>query len=648
MLHPYYQWEEIHFASISLDYNRLKSNLSKENVNSLVKAHSKINISCDDENQTCFEKIQTKCDCFKDTGKIKTTSSPRLDSTYGNNALMLMSKFNPVYKRTTPEYIACENLLREYGINLEQRDSKGNKVCEESSKENSSFFQWTKDEDMKLKLEEYINRGMKIEDIYDGENEKLSSISLVQWCCKKGFTKSIEYMIEQDINFNKTITKNKKHPILYLLKHPRLYKRFLQDVVIIRRLEMPPEVLVKAIKLENDYLYSCTEETFKYLDNYLTKQQSLTFIDSVDRNGRTALHYAALSSLEKYFCKLLEYGSSLTVTDNHGKNVLDLLRDPRLLRNHFDSCIEYDIDDFEHKSFNIKIDYKTLMTQKINKTQTKDDIEAGIVDSVSETGFLQSLLNKNLHSLLNHPVVELFIFIKWRKLQRIFWFYFLLNMFACFLNYSGTYFYDENDKIRKRIYFCFYSSLLLHFVTFFMELTIYRRKCWRTLPFIITCCLMLSIIGNLIYAKNSPKNYNILVCLSSLTFLTTFKVFLLLQVHPSCTLHVLLLRKTIHNFMKIMCFYLLPVLAFSLCFHLIDENKTKSFPMTIFDTIVSFSGNLNPSDVDKYHSNPIFGRIVYIVFIFIVVIVLNNLLSALAINDLTQIYKEASYVEKRK
>lgn len=636
----YHKWHEIHYGALEIDEKKITGDI--KHVNSLVKA-ARQNSTLEDEEISCCSKIKK---CFQTPNSLDAQCN--LDGSYGNNALMLL-KLNKT-KRETMEYKNCEQLLKKYGANEDQMTSMENSYSRQNSLVTLiPFYAHNSDDYMLNALKEYYNNNQNITDIYDGVTELDSSISLIQWCCKKGFESSIDFMIEKNVNImNRTLLRNTKHPLLYLLRHYDLFKKYLNKDIF-QPNDIPKEILAKAAKQVNSVQLIDTILTFLKEPNFKRIFQKI--IHGKDDQGRTALHYAAMFSSEGSFFKLLESGCSLMETDNFGKTPLDLLYDPQLLTIHFNNCIEIKNQEEDHKSYELSINYESLMTKENIKTQSQTsltDLEVGTSSTkiVNESFFLKSLLQKKFRTCFNHPVVGTYIYMKWRKLQKLFWFYFFLNLIACVCNYVGTAIFDPNDSVHKTV-LLFTASLVILLCINIMEFLIFGRKSWKNLQFGMTGCLILSIIFNYLYFRFDPKSHNVLVTLSCTTFLTTYKIFLILQIHPKCAVKVMLLRRTLQNFFKVMCFYSLPLMAFSLCFYILNERKSKYFATSIFKTFLAFAGDIQDSTSDKYKSNPIFFRILVILFIFIAIITLNNLFSALAISDLNQIYSEASFIEKK-
>merc|ERR1719150_3380135 len=109
------------------------------------------------------------------------------------------------------------------------------------------------------------------------------------------------------------------------------------------------------------------------------------------------------------------------------------------------------------------------------------------------------------------------------------------------------------------------------------------------------------------------------------------------------------------NFMVFLAWYIFIIVAFGLTFFFIlsgsEENgyfqdPEKSMMKTV---IMSLTGELEFENIDFGNEKPLYGKLVYLLWVFFIMLVLVNLLNGLAVSDISLIQKEAeilSYVSR--
>ena len=136
-------------------------------------------------------------------------------------------------------------------------------------------------------------------------------------------------------------------------------------------------------------------------------------VQVADSKGRTALHKAAYRGSVDCLRRLLRKGADLAAETVTGVSALSLiLKLPnglKLLNQRFDSLISTSSSDPNDFTSRMTFDYSALFSQ--NKTKP----QMGVIRAI--------LCERPLYKtapLLQHPLVESFLYLKWRKIRLLF------------------------------------------------------------------------------------------------------------------------------------------------------------------------------------------------------------------------------------
>jgi hypothetical protein len=165
---------------------------------------------------------------------------------------------------------------------------------------------------------------------------------------------------------------------------------------------------------------------FKVVETLLAYSSGRQVIECKDSHGFTALHFACQYGQRECVRILLLSGADLSAKTNRKKiTAISLLfskvsRPIALLEEILDSHIH--INDFPVNDPRcvITIDFKLLVPREECNKQMK------VLDALFDTG-----TDCDQESLVLHPVVESFLFLKWQSWRR--WFYYLFVMYIIFL-----------------------------------------------------------------------------------------------------------------------------------------------------------------------------------------------------------------------
>lgn len=399
-------------------------------------------------------------------------------------------------------------------------------------------------------------------------------------------------------------------------------------------------------------------------------------VDFICKFGNTPLHYAAKFSENEIVLSLLKRGASLVVENKCGEKPIDYI-DPRVLSKFIDQCVESKTSlSIYHKKSVLTFNYQFLLkNQRENVESNKDsfveieDIDESFVDDerfASETEVALTISEfPEMRSLLKHPVISSFLYVKWFKIKTFFWIVMLFHGW-CYLSFLN-YFYNCSRYDHSQIQATFWIFIISYaiYVGFIITRIIVNRGDLNMhLHIYIECSLVILILVTL--------------CLPSLTLRKHFSVFGILLAafslifwmgyHPRMSTHVAMLQRVAYNFFKILLCYCVLILAFGMSFYILfhnyriitlkknnteivltndtieDEDSFFINPGTaIFKTFVMMTGEFETSEF-KFHQSEVSSYIIFLLFVFMISLILMNLLTGVAVTDTETIQNEAEIV----
>lgn len=107
-------------------------------------------------------------------------------------------------------------------------------------------------------------------------------------------------------------------------------------------------------------------------------------------------------------------------------------------------------------------------------------------------------------------------------------------------------------------------------------------------------------------------------------------------------------KKVSVNFIRFLFLYAFLILAFAVAFFLLfkkpeNDDNFPDLEHSLFKTIIMLTGEFDANDI-PFLLHPVQSRLVFVLFVFIIVIVLFNLLNGLAVSDTADILAKAKLV----
>lgn len=370
--------------------------------------------------------------------------------------------------------------------------------------------------------------------------------------------------------------------------------------------------------------------------------------------GNTAIHYASMHQQSEIILMLLRKGASLIAKNKNEKMCIDYL-DAETLEKHLDECITFSSNINVPNQQQVEINFKTLLPEN-NFRHSESDVsncllQRQLESKIMETELMQFMSKKKeLRPLLQHPVIDIFLFCKWNSTKKfilvnliiymLFMFFLMLTIYLkCKAGRDMAFYVSYNVSLILLIILLIIiiSRELMQIIVFRYEyLKLYEN--WIEAVLIATTIVMLATDCSNIKLNN--QLYALIIVTSSIELMLLsgrqFKIFFISS---------LMLQTVSKTLFKWLLSYTVLIISFSCCFYFIfnDVTDNKYFAnvyIALFKTIVMITGEFELENLD-FDTNYTIGPILFIVFVFLVNIVLLGVCTALAISDIQMILDNA-------
>ncbi|XP_033251390.1 transient receptor potential cation channel protein painless-like, partial [Drosophila miranda] len=488
--------------------------------------------------------------------------------------------------------------------------------------------------------------------------------SLLAESIKRGKQRPFEAILETGININpsklsdispvelaviwgshRALEKLLKHPQLRLTSHSKLL-----NAVISRLGEQPLDA------------FCDHQRCFQLL-----LESDRVDINEADKAGLVPLSYAVKYRNTKVAQELLRQGAYIGARSAFGDLPIQEM-DPKVLEEHFDSCITTNGEKPGDQSFEIIISYENLMRRQREPGQS-DKRSIGhlhkLEDEMTPIAYIAD--SKELRYLLQHPLISSFLFLKWHRLSVIFYLNFLLySLFTASIITHTLLKFHESDHTGLTALFGLFSwiGIVYLMIREVIQLAMSPLLYFRSITNLMEVALIVLSILTCMEASYGKERQRILAVFTIL--LVSVEVCLLVGSLPvlSISTHMLMLRAVSSSFIKSFALYSIFVLTFSLCFYILfgkpqvdssspkdstpepakegeDDGHLNTFSVPIealIKTIVILTGEFDASDI-KFDS--VYTYLIFLLFMFFMTIVLFNLLNGLAVSDTQAIKAQA-------
>ncbi|XP_060530429.1 transient receptor potential cation channel protein painless [Cylas formicarius] len=510
-----------------------------------------------------------------------------------------------------------------------------------------------------------------------------STSTLLQVCCERGLDKAVLHLLQNGADPNRNTCKNILLPIEIAAENGN--SKIFETLIEWENIKIPSTVLISLLKYIDDDCNS-KYQCYKLLMRKI-KKQSETRPDEVsailnheDNSSNTPLHYAIRYADKEIIRELLDLGASLGAKNKYGVMPIQDI-EPEALEKHLDNCVSFDMQNkkIDKEDFAVTFVYRSLIPPYVRSKSDGyvDDIEAASFnvninrELVAETEVISYMSKASeFKHLLKHPVIVSFLFMKWLRIQWLFWtnliFYILFSLslvvyiFAHYTNFSN----EEKSVIHNIFIQISYAILVLSFLLLLFrevfQICVAPKKYFKNFENYIEIILIV-LTGMIIFVK-SPSD-DLRKQLSSLSILlAAFELVLMLGQHPYFSTNVVMFRTVSFNFFRFLIWYSLLIIAFALSFYILFTTDNNGEPTTrvnqtdqgednlfnnpgksVFKTVIMLTGEFDAGSIN-FETFPVTSKIIFALFIFMIAIILLNLLNGLAVSDTQMIKNDAELV----
>ena len=364
-------------------------------------------------------------------------------------------------------------------------------------------------------------------------------------------------------------------------------------------------------------------------------------VNAPDVFGYTPVHIAALNEFPNCLKLLLDHGGDVTKRTNGNVSALSFIarRTPEILK-YLERKLDQGIRLHDHEigdvDCEIKLDFRVLVPSL----------------SSGETGLLLTFIEVGQREILKHPLCEIFLFLKWRRIRK--YFAFSLIVHACYVVLCSLYilgiFLDSCADFKKctipmSYRYVSYVLLVCNFSILGKELFqiahirrgyIYQWENW--LQWLIILAVFVTLVPpNWLSLKFVTWQHHIAVFG---IFFNWIELMVLIGRFPMFGLYVQMFTKGAVNFGKFLLAYFCLLAAFSFSFRMLFP-KYPSFNSTInsiVKIVAMMTGELEFEDIFFNSEDPLYypgtSHIFFLFFTLIVTVVLTNLLVGLSVSDI--------------
>ncbi|XP_063220667.1 transient receptor potential channel pyrexia-like [Bacillus rossius redtenbacheri] len=380
-------------------------------------------------------------------------------------------------------------------------------------------------------------------------------------------------------------------------------------------------------------------------------------VNQADSFGYSPLHIAALNELSACVWLLLRHGADMTARTHGGVSALTFIvrRTPAVLPrilSQLDAAVklhEHEIGDVDCE---LKLDLRVLVPS----------VERG------ESGLLLAFIEVGQRHILQHPLCETFLFLKWRRIRKFFLFslvfhsvFALLFSIYIWLMYLNNCSEDVGNSSGCQIpkYLDVIGYIVIAFNMLFLGKEVFQiAHSWTSyinhwenwLQWLIIACVFPCVVhvhrGGSV--KQDVQDWQHHVAAVAI-FFTWVELMMIVGRFPMFGLYVQMFTIVAINFAKFLLTYTCLFLAFSLSFGVLFSNYPafQNLGWCLIKTLVMMSGELEFEDifynnVEQYPVQyPFTSHVLFAAFVILVTVILTNLLVGLAVSDIQGLQQSA-------
>ncbi|XP_068230553.1 transient receptor potential cation channel protein painless-like isoform X1 [Palaemon carinicauda] len=504
-------------------------------------------------------------------------------------------------------------------------------------------------------------------------DESHGSYTLLQYASKRGLTGFVDELLKygasptkkDNINILSAVflaTKHGHHKILRKLVYS-MTKEDLESGSLRMSNEDQETPLHMAVicynsqKSDEVNYYQCLQILLEY--------KRFMNLDAQNDDGNTALHYSALCRDLRAFCDLLNSGADFNIRNIVGSSPLHYIKKEGMLQV-LDNFIKINTNEkIIDKNFWISLDYGIMNRKKdISLTACNSSTVA------TEMDFLRLVSEIFEDSdILYHPLLDVFMNIKWQNIRRYFYVNFVIHFVFIVLiiayivafhwpqntnnstkavDYTGVKsLYEDNSLTSRKVFVA--VLLLVLFLWQIVQLLIMNS--WKIylqnvkrMSEIVT--IILTIVLLFVPCAEGIK----MGVAAWVVVLTSLEFILQLGQLPLFSVYITMFNTIAWNFFKFLSLFASVLFAFSFSFYILLYSFTgtfSSFFASLLKIVIMTTGELEYGDLPISDSaSPEASKVLLALFIFLVLLVLMNLLNGLAISDIQDIQRRAEIISR--
>lgn len=596
-----------------------------------------------------------RCDLYFIERSLKnTTSSLLINTKVGNTPLAFLLKFGNIYSKN---YVECVKLLVcEENVNqldyyaqtpitialkeylklpedgqkimdsvieiLIKHGARRTRVYEETLKEfeesyyklnfpnevaklnpNQKLFDYLiRNEQSKFKhLYKETENNINICNINDGE---CTLLQLAVICDNKSI---VHTLLNKNTDKNATTTRNPNTSLLLaaILDRKDIFHMLIETV------EITTPIFNCFVKYRCMHLL--TEYFFQVLKSPNLDVNLKSFL------GNTPLHFAIIFGNISSIHSLLRRGASLTTPNDAGLTCIEFIS-KKDLKSYYDSCIIFD-------------KYSEILSEKDSKVTL--DFTNVVQEQTSEVELIKKFgSSDNTISMLQHPLIDIFVNVKWHLCKTYFNIFALFKLLNCYLIFlillkDGSSVYGL--LIFESIFFAIWTLWSVHlFKTRWLDFIIY---------FLLTSLFFFDVILISIKRFHGSQVPTIIMrqinCVIYVLLATS--VLITLGYNLKFSKWAVMLQRVYKTYFINLLYLFIPLSAFAIGItHLLHaDDEDYNIFHSLFIIAQTLSGSVVPGGLQNSEQN----FFVYLIFVGFVIISLGtmNFLVGLAVNDIQQL-----------
>uniref|UniRef100_A0A182P4H0 Ion transport domain-containing protein n=1 Tax=Anopheles epiroticus TaxID=199890 RepID=A0A182P4H0_9DIPT len=388
-------------------------------------------------------------------------------------------------------------------------------------------------------------------------------------------------------------------------------------------------------------------------------------VDKIDEKRCTALQYAVRYKIDHARELLLTKGAYIGGKDMFGDEVIDEM-DSFLLEKHLDSCVTNNDRKPDDKDYKVMITFRNFIPPAYKQNAGKNTVNKDEMQTIARMAEAT-----NTKQLVWHPVISSILLL---KSMRLIW---LLNinlfascLFVCsFMMYIVLYYAEDNASVFKTVLYCLSWTgwvylTVRELMQFALSFLTYIKSMQNVIELVLIVLSLLVLLSDNSVLMAMHQSWLLVTVLVLLGIELTLQLGML-PVNSIYTSVVMLKTVTI-KFFQILSFNMIILLSFMFSFYKLFRlatlsakkseqisNATSTEHEELFNNFGSLglgamkatamlAGELDASSLPFDSSVTLY--FLFPVFVLSVVIVMNNLMTGVAVDDTRTIQEESDIV----